>query len=574
MDYTALVYEYIEEGENDKEVIEKSLGFFRDAGFSHTYISLACNWKRWRVGAPSWAPAVGSRLMSAAALCVAELAREFQRPRRIVMPTGDPLGEVGGAALALLMEASPCQCVDCLGHSHPSPYSRSDGMPPIVTMDGLVFSPGLTKPDSLILRNLAADIRAASATRQGITPRRHHVCPPATNGSAQAATEKVASQDELGDADTLATLSAMNDPKDARFEPTVFSGTDINDIRLPEFLDSWILRPYIRMARSFARVETDVVMITHLLLYFTTSVPSAAFLYWHFTWVHGFLHFIMQVSYIGSYTLMMHQHIHMRGILCRQLWAFDMLFPYITDPLMGHSWNSYYYHHVKHHHVEGNGPNDLSSTVRYQRDSLVHFLHYFARFFFLIWLDLPLYFLRKGRTYLAAKMTFWEIGYYGVLYGMYQLNHRATLVVFILPLLLLRSGLMLGNWGQHAFVDHDEPNSDYRSSITLIDVPSNRYSFNDGYHTSHHLNPLRHWREHPVSFIKDKGLYAAQQALVFHNIDYLMITVRLLMKDYHTLAKCMVPIGDQIQLTLDERVNLLKRHTMRFSEEEIRAKFK
>lgn len=49
--------------------------------------------------------------MSAAALCVAELAREFQRPRRIVMPTGDPLGEVGGAALALLMEASPCQCL-------------------------------------------------------------------------------------------------------------------------------------------------------------------------------------------------------------------------------------------------------------------------------------------------------------------------------------------------------------------------------------------------------------------------------------------------------------------------------
>lgn len=29
---------------------------------------------------------------------------------------------------------------------------------------------------------------------------------------------------------------------------------------------------------------------------------------------------------------------------------------------------------------------------------------------------------------------------------------------------------MVGNWGQHAFVDKDEPDSDFRSSITLIDV--------------------------------------------------------------------------------------------------------
>ncbi|EJP64641.1 fatty acid desaturase [Beauveria bassiana ARSEF 2860] len=447
-------------------------------------------------------------------------------------------------------------------------------MPSITTIDGVVFAPDLTKPDSLVLRNLAADIRAASAGRQETGLRRNHVCPPAGNGSAQAATKEEASQVGSGDADTLATLSAMNDPKDARFEPTVFSGTDINDIRLPAFLDTWVLRPYIRMARSFARVDTDVVMITHLLLYFATSVPSAALLFWHFTWAHGLLHFIMQVSYMGTYTLMMHQHIHMRGILRQRFWVSDVLFPYITDPLMGHAWNSYYYHHVKHHHVEGNGPNDLSSTVRYQRDSVLHFLHYTARFFFLIWLDLPLYFICKGRSYLAAKVAFWEVGYYGVLYALYHLNHRATLIVFLLPLLLLRSGLMLGNWGQHAFVDHDEPDSDYRSSITLIDVPSNRYCFNDGYHTSHHLNPLRHWREHPASFVKDKGLYAAQQALVFHNIDYLMITVRLLMKDHYTLAKCMIPIGDQIRLTLDERVALLKNHTRQFSEEEIRIKFK
>ena len=173
---------------------------------------------------------------------------------------------------------------------------------------------------------------------------------------------------------------------------------------------------------------------------------------------------------MGTYTWMMHQHIHMRGILSGRYMIVDSLFPYITDPLMGHTWNSYFYHHVKHHHVEGNGPNDLSSTLRYQRDNLYHFLHYVGRFYLLIWLDLPLYFIRSGRLALAVKAASWELGYYLALYILWCHNARATFVVFILPLLLLRLGLMVGNWGQHAFVDHQEPDSDYRSSITLIDV--------------------------------------------------------------------------------------------------------
>ncbi len=53
-----------------------------------------------------------------------------------------------------------------------------------------------------------------------------------------------------------------------------------------------------------------------------------------------------------------------------------------------------------------------------------------------------------------------------------------------------------------------------------------------------------------------------------------MITVKLMQKDYHHLAKCLVPIGDQINLTMEERVTLLKRHTRKFTAEEIRQKFR
>lgn len=348
------------------------------------------------------------------------------------------------------------------------------------------------------------------------------------------------------DQKTLSYLDGLNDPKSADFEPTVFQGSDYDSVNWKKPFNQYVLRHYIRYAKSIVRVDTDVVMLTHLILYFTTSVPSALYLFFGtFTWIHGVMHFMMQLSYVGAYTLMMHQHIHMRGVLQKRFALFDHVFPYITDPLMGHSWNSYFYHHVKHHHVEGNGPDDLSSTMRYQRDSVLHFLHYVGRFLLFCWLELPMYFVSKKRYLIAAKTFFWEVGTYVMFFSVYQFNRQATICVFLVPFFIMRLGLMIGNWGQHALVDNEEPDSDYRSSITLIDVPvsfsrpcsnvlcgklttalnqSNRYSFNDGYHTSHHLNPLRHWREHPNSFLKSRHTYAAQGALVSNLLDSQIFT--------------------------------------------------
>lgn len=61
---------------------------------------------------------------------------------------------------------------------------------------------------------------------------------------------------------------------------------------------------------------------------------------------------------------------------------------------------------------------------------------------------------------------------------------------------------------------------------------------------------------------------------MFHNIDYLMITVKLLQKDYDHLARCLVPIGqEQIELSMEGRAEMLRGLTRRFTEEEIREKF-
>jgi hypothetical protein len=53
-----------------------------------------------------------------------------------------------------------------------------------------------------------------------------------------------------------------------------------------------------------------------------------------------------------------------------------------------------------------------------------------------------------------------------------------------------------------------------------------------------------------------------------------MMTVKLLQKDYMYLAKCLVPMGEQIDMSLKERAEMLRGKTRKFSEEDVREKWR
>ncbi|TVY23013.1 hypothetical protein LHYA1_G008705 [Lachnellula hyalina] len=202
------------------------------------------------------------------------------------------------------------------------------------------------------------------------------------------------------------------------------------------------------------------------------------------------------------------------------------------------------------------------------------FLNYKFRFLFFCWFDLPCYFISKGQYNFAARVACTELSSYAAMYFLARWNFKPTLFVFLLPFAILRLGLMIGNWGQHALVDDVDPDSDFRSSVTLIDVPSNRFYLNDGYHTSHHLNPLRHWRDHPHAFLTAKDRYSNEGALVFQIIDYLEITYRLSTKNYIYLARQLVLIGSQVGMSQEELAAMLRLKTRKFSEKEIAIELK
>lgn len=306
------------------------------------------------------------------------------------------------------------------------------------------MDPRLLQSDKIVLQNLIRDIRLNKTTKVDIV--------------AEASTGQ----------DDQSSMRALDELHD---ETTVFTNWDMKDLPSGEGLRARLLRSYIIWAQGIVRNPVDVVFVTHILLYLGTSVPSAVFLYYHFTWIHAVMHVILQLSYCGSFTLMLHNHIHNNGLLKKQYAWFDYTWPYILEPLMGHTWDSYYYHHVKHHHVEGNGPDDLSSTIRYQRDEVTEFLKYVGRFIAFIWIELPLYFVRKRKPALALKSAVSEFTAMLFIYVLARASFYPTLFVLIIPFFLMRIGLMVGNYGQHALVDDVDPASDFRSSITLIDVP-------------------------------------------------------------------------------------------------------
>jgi fatty acid desaturase len=234
--------------------------------------------------------------------------------------------------------------------------------------------------------------------------------------------------------------------------------------------------------------------------------------------------------------------------------------PWLLGPFFGESPETYFAHHVGMHHLENNLEPDLSTTLPYRRDSFVGFMRYFLRFFFIGLIELSLYFARKGRRTLMWRCILGELAFFALCAGLCTINARATVVVFITPFVVVRFAMMAGNWAQHAFIDRETPENNYRNSITCINATYNRRCFNDGYHISHHLKASRHWTEHPKEFTDNLAKYAAERAIVFEGIDFFGVWVCLMLKRYDWLAARLVPLDDA-PLSTDQAIALMRSRT-------------
>ncbi|KAI8912736.1 hypothetical protein EDD86DRAFT_188416 [Gorgonomyces haynaldii] len=323
------------------------------------------------------------------------------------------------------------------------------------------------------------------------------------------------------------------------------------------------LKPYIEWTHQFLADPRDTIFVTHVLFSYLVVVPSTLWLLYSFTWFHALLHTVMLVLTIPPYILMMHCMCHKRSGNERGWWL-DASVHYVLAPFYGQTWNTFYYHHTKHHHIEDNGPDDLSSTIWYDRDNAFHFLIYYARFYFLCGIELPIYFIKRGKYMWALKTFIGEYGAWAFFASWYLVvqNPWSVFFAWFMPVNLTRIGMMSGNWGQHAFVEPEDALNDYKTALTCVNVPYNATSFNDGYHTSHHLNPVRHWQDHPEHFISSLQKFKDERVVIFEKLDFFMVTMLLLTKQHRYLAKCLLSLPGA---SLDEKEKFLRSRLYRLT---------
>jgi fatty acid desaturase len=294
-----------------------------------------------------------------------------------------------------------------------------------------------------------------------------------------------------------------------------------------------------------------------------TTVP-AAFLFFIpglFSWPLGIAYILLNnVVFTGRYILMLHNVSH-RSLFRKEFRYLNRFIPWILGPFFGVTPETYFAHHIGMHHVENNMDDDGSSTLKYRRDSLRGFILYYLRFLGTGIPDLYRYLSAHHRSKIRRRLLAGELSYLALTGVLVLVNWKAALIVFVIPGLLTRLLMMMGNWAQHAFIDPAAPGNSFLNSITCINSRYNRTCWNDGYHIGHHLRPNLHWTEMPGDFLRSAEEYRRRGSIVFRKADYFLIWIFLMTKSYGALARHFVELDPAHPKTKEEIITLLKSRT-------------
>lgn len=114
-------------------------------------------------------------------------------------------------------------------------------------------------------------------------------------------------------------------------------------------------------------------------------------------------------------------------------------------------------------------------------------------------------------------------------------NYKFIFFYLIYPMFEGMIFLAMVNWSWHSFIDPNNFENEYVSSLTIFDGPSN--VLNEDYHVVHHQYPAYHWSFHPNLFLKHKQEYIDNKASVFKQTHAVQIFYFGVTRQYHKIAK-------------------------------------
>jgi len=269
------------------------------------------------------------------------------------------------------------------------------------------------------------------------------------------------------------------------------------------------------------------------------------------------------VLFIKSFNYMQHYSSHRPMFKSTPAGKFfAVLITHVMAPILGVPPGLYRIHHIVMHHAENNiFPWDLSATHHYQRDSFTQFIGYWLRFCIGVHIQLPYVCLKRGgkeAMELFYTMLFTPTLYFGGTYLLSYINPVFAWYGLFLPYCVTCFLLMLGNWGQHLFVDPKRHESNYGHTYSCINNSHNQRSFNDGYHVLHHINASLHWSQLPLTFTNNFAKFVKEDSLVFEGIDYFLLTIIVFAQQWKIVAKFYKHIGPGPAPSTEEIIVRLK----------------
>ena len=126
--------------------------------------------------------------------------------------------------------------------------------------------------------------------------------------------------------------------------------------------------------------DLDFVYLSLKITFFIIPFAVILFLYTqlHWLWYLAYL-LILLIMFLGPFILMLHNICH-RKLFKKKYDYLNKYIPWVLGIFFGQTPETYFHHHVIIHHPENNESEDLSSTMKYKRDSVRAFLIYLTLF--------------------------------------------------------------------------------------------------------------------------------------------------------------------------------------------------
>lgn len=264
-------------------------------------------------------------------------------------------------------------------------------------------------------------------------------------------------------------------------------------------------------------------------------------------------------------------HAAWRGGLCKpHCWFLERSGEWFWVPMQGSFPEAPRTFHVCMHHKYCNNLDDLTCTLYYDRASRSDFfLKFLPRMHIFRSLGFGMlyhFYLQKSwnnlRRQLRAMM--WVYAQF-VFVGIVQPQWMPVIHMFAMQL-VYTFFYFVHEWGMHAFIDPLDSNTPFLEQNTTVLLDNDLHG--EAYHLSHHSMNTTYACKDKVKEKKhfDKVMNTGRhgrQFNCFKDLKYIQLFRLLMKRDYDGLAKHLV-LSKNVELTHEEKVDLVKRRTRKF----------